>query len=234
MAFVKGFLAPLPVLAVLAAMLWLPTRVVTGGWDWPRAVWVVTVFGAAAMVGNGVLAVARPASYAVRQQPIVAGRAKRQPLIDAVGSVAYLVWILAWLAFIPLDVFRLRLLPPPPETLAAAGLAATVAGVVITYVAIGQNRFAAPTIHDQRGEGQQVIQTGLYGVVRHPLYSGGLLVYGGLGLALGSTTAALGVAVFLAFTLARIVIEEAWLREHLPDYAAYALRVRKRLIPFVL
>jgi protein-S-isoprenylcysteine O-methyltransferase Ste14 len=105
---------------------------------------------------------------------------------------------------------------------------------VIAQLAIAQNRYAAPTIHDQSAEGQQVIDTGLYGVVRHPLYAGLLLVYPGAALWLGSSAAAVASLGFLAMTLARIVIEERWLREHLPDYAAYARRVRGRLIPYLL
>lgn len=232
MAFVKGLIAPLPVLAVMAAMLVLPAGLLAGAWGWPRAWIVLAVFGVAVMLANGVLAVARPASFQVRRQPVLAEKAKRQPLIDVVGLVVYLVWILAWLAFIPLDVFRLHLAPAPDRLVTVAGGVAALAGVLITYTAIAQNRFAAPAIQDQSG--QQVIQTGLYGVVRHPFYAGMLLVYLGLGLALGSYVAALGVLVFLAFTLARIVIEEAWLRQNLAGYEAYARRVRGRLIPFLL
>jgi protein-S-isoprenylcysteine O-methyltransferase Ste14 len=126
------------------------------------------------------------------------------------------------------------LLPAPPWPVEAAGGLAVIAGVVISYVAIGQNQFAAPTIHDQSGDGQRVIDTGLYGVVRHPFYAGMLFVYAGWALWLGSYAALIGASVFLVLTLARIVIEEAWLRAALPDYADYARRVRGRLIPYLL
>ena len=168
----------------------------------------------------------------MRRQGIVAARGKRQPLIDAVGSVFYAVYMAAWFAFIPLDVLRLRLLPTPPWAIEAAGGIAVIAGVVVSYVAIGQNRFAAPTIYDQSG--QQVIDTGLYALVRHPFYAGMLLVYAGWALWLGSYAALIGASVFLVLTLARIVIEEAWLRKALPDYADYARRVRGRLVPFLI
>jgi len=185
------------------------------------------------MTGSGILAVLRPASFEVRQQGFVA-RGKRQPLIDAVGLFVYLAFILTWLAFIPLDVFKLKLLPAPSDAVSVAGLMAAVAGLTASCVAIGQNPFAAPTIHDQSGSGQRVIDTGLYGLVRHPLYAGMLFLYAGMALWLGSYAALIGALGFLFFTLARIAIEEAWLREHLPEYAAYARRVRWRLIPLVL
>ena len=57
---------------------------------------------------------------------------------------------------------------------------------------------------------------------------------GWLALALGSYAALIAASFFLIMTLARIVIEEAFLRKALPDYAAYAARVRARLIPYLL
>jgi len=234
MAFLKGFLSPLPFVAIAAALLLLTAGLGAGVWSWPSA-WVFLAFyGGVSMVGYGLLAVLRPESYAVRQQGMVAKAEKKQPLIDALGLIAYAVWMAAWFAFIPLDVFRLKLLAPPPQGVQWAGLAAVIAGLAISHLAIAQNRYAAPTIHDQSGEGQRVIDTGLYGLVRHPLYAGLLLVYTGAALWLGSTAAAIASAGFLVMTLARIVIEERWLREHLPDYAAYANRVRGRLIPYLL
>ncbi|MDB5423305.1 MAG: hypothetical protein JWQ29_721, partial [Phenylobacterium sp.] len=168
MAVLKGLLSPLPVLLAVTALLLAPAGLVSGVWAWPRAWAFLAVFSVMSIAGQVALAVAWPASFKVRQQSVVASKAKRQPLIDAVGSVFYALCIVAWFAFIPIDVFRLRLLAPPIAPLSAAGGAAAIAGVLITYVAIAQNRFAAPTIHDQSQDGQRVIDTGLYAVVRHP------------------------------------------------------------------
>jgi protein-S-isoprenylcysteine O-methyltransferase Ste14 len=234
MTVIKGLLAPAPVIAAAALLLVAPAGWLAGAWTWPRAWIFLAVFAAAQCAASATLAVVRPAAFAVRQQGLIAPRERRQPLIDAVGSVAYAIWITAWLAFIPLDVFRLHLLAAPASAMSAAGGLAAIAGVLITNLAIAQNRFAAPTIHDQGQEGQVVIQTGLYGLVRHPFYAGNLLLFAGAALWLGSYAALIATTVFLGATLARIVIEEAYLRELLPDYAAYARRVRGRLIPFLL
>jgi protein-S-isoprenylcysteine O-methyltransferase Ste14 len=234
MPVLKGLLAPLPLIAVAACLLLAPAGIVAGTWVWPRAWGFLAVVGAASLAGSAALAVAAPASFKVRQQGLFAAKEKRQPLIDAVGSVAYALYMMAWFAFIPIDVFRLRLLPPPSGSIATLGAAATIAGVAIAYTAIAQNRFAAPTIHDQTQDGQRVIDTGLYGLVRHPLYAGMLLTYAGAALWLGSYAALIGASGFLVMTLARIVIEEAYLRQTLPAYAGYARRVRGRLIPYVL
>lgn len=234
MPLLKGLLAPLPLIMTTAMLLLGTAGLVCGVWVWPRAWAFLAAFGVLSVLGSATLAVARPASFQVRQQGLVAAAEKRQPLIDAVGSVFYALCILAWFAFIPVDVFRLRLLPPPNDAVSAAGAVAAIVGVIISHAAIAQNRFAARTIHDQRPDGQHVIDTGLYGVVRHPFYAGALLVYAGVALWLGSVAALIGASGFLVLTLARILVEEAYLRRILPEYAGYARRVRGRLIPYLL
>ncbi|WP_293904810.1 isoprenylcysteine carboxylmethyltransferase family protein [Phenylobacterium sp.] len=234
MAVLKGLFAALAVVMAVAALLLVPAGLTAGGtWVWLRAWIAVAAIAIASGAGSAALAVFRPANFAMRQQGPVASKPQRQPLIDAVGLVAFLVYLVAWTAFIPLDVFSLRLLPSPSTAASLAGGLACVAGLLITQVAVAQNKFAAPTIHDQSADGQMVVDTGLYGLVRHPLYAGNLLFYAGLALWLGSTAALVGVVGLLLFTLARIVIEEGYLRANLPAYADYARRVRGRLIPFV-
>lgn len=234
MAVLRGLLAALPLILVTTALLLGTAGLACGIWIWPRAWGFLAVYTALSVGGSVTLAVARPASFQVRQQGLVAAKQRRQPLIDVVGSVAYALCILGWFIFIPLDVFRLRLLAPPIAALSDAGGAMAIAGVIVMYTAIGQNQFAARTIHDQRPDGQRVIDTGLYAVVRHPFYAGALLFYAGAALWLASLAALVAVSGFLVLTLARIVIEEAYLRQTLPAYAGYARRVRGRLIPYLL
>jgi protein-S-isoprenylcysteine O-methyltransferase Ste14 len=235
MAALKGFIAAQMVVAVAALLLLVPAGLTPGGtWIWPRAWALLAAVGLVSGMGSAWLAVYRPANFAMRQQGLLARKDQRQPLIDAVGLVAYVAYLIGWLAFIPLDVFTLRLLAPPSPAVSAAGALAGLSGLVVTQLAVAQNRFATPTIHDQSADGQRVIDTGLYAWIRHPLYAGNLLVFAGVALWLGSTAAAAGVLVMLVATLARIVIEERHLRAALPHYADYARRVRGRLVPFIL
>jgi protein-S-isoprenylcysteine O-methyltransferase Ste14 len=218
----------------MAIVLLVTPGLLEGTWAWPTAWVFLAVFAAGSALASALLAVLRPSSFRVRQQGWVARPEKKQPLIDGVGLLAYAVFMLCWFASIPLDVFRLQLLPAPSAVVQTLGALAVICGLSVAYVAIGQNRFAAPTIHDQSAEAQQVVQSGLYGVVRHPFYAGMLLVYPGTALWLGSYAAAIGSVGFVVMTLARIVIEERYLRKHLPGYEAYASRVRARLIPALL
>jgi protein-S-isoprenylcysteine O-methyltransferase Ste14 len=133
--------------------------------------------------------------------------------------------------FIPVDVFRLHLLPPPNQWISLAGAAAALAGCAFTPLAVWENRFAAPNVQQQAG--QTIVKSGIYAVIRHPIYLGNLLLIGGACLWLGSYASLWCFAYLLVATVARIWVEERELRTRLPDYAAYAREVRARLVPFV-
>ena len=101
----------------------------------------------------------------------------------------------------------------------------------IFFIVLRQNSFAASTIRVEPG--QPVVSTGVYAIVRHPLYSGALLLLVFTPLALGSYWTLI-VAVAMVFALVwRILDEERFLKQNLPGYTDYCRRVRYRLIPWV-
>lgn len=222
--------------ATCAVLLLVPAGLVPGGtWLWYRGLAFVAAFAAITLAGNVVLAIWRPPHFRVRRQSVVATPEKRQPLLDAVGSAGLIGFGMAWLVFIAVDAFRLHLLAVPNDWVAAAGGLAAMLGAALTPLAVWENRFATPNVQDQTGQGQAIVETGVYRFVRHPIYLGNLLLAGGAPLWLGSYAAALvGVGVLLVMTAGRIWIEERDLRARLPAYDDYARRVRGRLIPFVL
>jgi protein-S-isoprenylcysteine O-methyltransferase Ste14 len=126
------------------------------------------------------------------------------------------------------DYGRIRAFEP---YVAAVGLALMVAGTALRWSAI-RALWSYFTVNVSILEGQRVIKRGLYGVVRHPAYTGLLLRYFGFGLAFANwLSAALIFLPLLMATLYRIRVEEAALREHFgEEYAAYA-SVTKRLVP---
>jgi protein-S-isoprenylcysteine O-methyltransferase Ste14 len=221
--------------AIVGVLLLVPAGLVPGGtWLWPRGLGFVGTYGLVLVAGNLALAIWRPAHFRVRQQSVVAAREKRQPRIDAVGSVVFLTFLSGWVAFIPIDVFRLHLFPAPGAWISWAGGIIALLGESLTPIAVWENRFATPNVQDQTGQGQRIVDTGVYALVRHPLYLGNLLMSAGAALWLGSSAALLGVGLMLAVTAGRIAIEEKHLRANFPAYADYARRVRGRLIPFLL
>jgi protein-S-isoprenylcysteine O-methyltransferase Ste14 len=229
-----GLLAALRADLTFAALLLVPAGLAPGGtWLWVRGLSFVGVFSAVSVAGNMALARLRPAHFQVRQQGVVASKDKRQPWLDAVGAAGLVAFGLAWLVFLPLDVFWLRLLPAPPFWVSVVGGVGVMVGMALTPLAVWENRFATPNVQEQGG--QVIAETGVYRLVRHPLYLGNLLLSGGAPLWLGSYAAAtIGVGVVLVMTVGRIVIEERDLRARLPAYEDYASRVRARLIPFVM
>jgi protein-S-isoprenylcysteine O-methyltransferase Ste14 len=94
-----------------------------------------------------------------------------------------------------------------------------------------ENTFTSATI--EIAEGQQVIATGPYAVVRHPMYASTLLYLLGTPLALGSWWGLLGLAFIVPFLLWRLLDEERLLARELPGYTDYQARVRYRLVPLL-
>lgn len=99
---------------------------------------------------------------------------------------------------------------------------------VFTKVCL-ENHFASATI--ELHEGQNVVSTGMYGVVRHPMYAGALLLLLGIPLSLGSVWAGLLILFATGILIWRITDEEKFLLSHLNGYAEYCDKVRYRLIP---
>ena len=130
-----------------------------------------------------------------------------------------------------LDAFHWHMLPSPPLVLASVGLGLFALGWTIIAVALRANPFAVTVVRLQHERQHAVVDTGIYGVVRHPMYAGNPLVNVGLGLWLGSYAAVLFAAIPLALLMVRIGLEERFLLRELPGYREYAARVPYRLLP---
>ena len=123
--------------------------------------------------------------------------------------------------------FQWLVLPKPISFIAAAIF---LVGYILYAEVLRENAYLSRTIEVQ--EGQKVIDTGLYGVVRHPMYGATLLLFLAMPLVLGSIYALL---VFLAYPVliaVRIKNEEKVLEKELTGYAEYKQKVKHRLIPF--
>jgi protein-S-isoprenylcysteine O-methyltransferase Ste14 len=99
------------------------------------------------------------------------------------------------------------------------------------YRVFRENTYGAATV--QVVEGQSVISTGPYAVVRHPMYSWALVMMLGMPLALGSWWGLLAVTTAVAGIVARLLDEERFLAGHLAGYPEYKRKVRYRLVPIV-
>ena len=94
-----------------------------------------------------------------------------------------------------------------------------------------ENAWLSRTVEVQ--EGQCVVDHGLYGVVRHPMYSASVLLFLSMPLVLNSPLSFLVMLCYLPLIAKRIRNEEKLLQKELPGYEEYAERVKYRLIPFI-
>ena len=94
-----------------------------------------------------------------------------------------------------------------------------------------ENAFLSRTIEVQQG--QIVVDSGLYGVVRHPMYAASLVLFLSMPLVLGSIFSFLVMLAYPPLIIRRIRGEERLLKKELPGYEEYCGRVKYRLVPFV-
>jgi protein-S-isoprenylcysteine O-methyltransferase Ste14 len=118
-----------------------------------------------------------------------------------------------------------------PGWLSVLGNVLVALGLLIDLAVFRENSFGASTI--ERMEGQRVIATGPYALVRHPMYVGVLVMLAGVPLALGSYWGLLLVLAAVPILVLRILDEEHMLRRELDGYEAYTRNVRWRLVPGV-
>lgn len=111
------------------------------------------------------------------------------------------------------------------------GDALVAIGFYFIFLVYRENSYTSATI--EVAEGQKVISTGPYAIVRHPMYASASLYLFGTPLALGSSWGLVVFGAMLPFLLWRLVDEERFLAKNLPGYTEYQKRVRYRLIPFV-
>ncbi len=106
---------------------------------------------------------------------------------------------------------------------------------IIAYIlyaeVLRENTYLSRTIEVQ--ENQRVIDTGLYGIVRHPMYSATLLLFLSVPLILGSLYSFIIFLIYPIIIAKRIKGEEAFLEKELDGYSEYKNKVRYRMIPFV-
>ena len=118
-----------------------------------------------------------------------------------------------------------------PRGVSIAAAVAFLLAYLLYAEVLRENAWLSRTIEVQ--EGQRVVDTGLYGIVRHPMYSATLLLFLAMPLVLGSLAALVIFLAYPAIIVFRLLQEEKYLARELPGYEAYLEKVRWRLIPFI-
>ncbi|MBP3085126.1 methyltransferase family protein [Mycolicibacterium fortuitum] len=186
----------------------------------------VAVFMATTMVPSIYLAVRDPAALQRRLHggPTAETRLVQKIVIWAVTGSAFAAFVLSALdhrfgwSNVPIAVVVL-------------GNVLVAVGLVLAQAVVFQNSFAGASIRVE--DEQLLVSTGLYGLVRHPMYFGAVLMMFGTPLALGSYWALLVSILAVPIFGVRIADEEKMLRAELDGYDEYARKVRYRLLPYV-
>ena len=148
----------------------------------------------------------------------------QQELIRRSGEMFIAAFILAGLNF------RFGWLSLPQWVVRAASAVFLLAYLMWGEV-LRENAWLSRTVEVQQG--QRVVDSGLYGVLRHPMYAASVLLFLSMPLILNSIFSFLAMLGYLPLIIARIQSEERLLKSELPGYEEYMERVRFRLIPFV-
>jgi protein-S-isoprenylcysteine O-methyltransferase Ste14 len=165
---------------------------------------------------------------AIERRVRVGPTAEREPAQKIISALIIASFIAA--SVVPAFDHRFGWSPVPPAV-SILGDALVAFSFLIFFLVLKANSYAASTIKVE--EGQPVISSGPYALVRHPMYSGALVLIAGTPLALGSWWGVLLLVPFLPVLLWRLLDEERFLRKNLPGYAAYTQKVRYRLIPAI-
>ncbi|HKP40445.1 MAG TPA: isoprenylcysteine carboxylmethyltransferase family protein [Mycobacterium sp.] len=197
-----------------------------GTFDYWRGWAFIAVFAAATTIPSIYLAVKNPAALKRRMQAGPA--AETRPLQKFIISVAFLS-MGTTIVVSALD-FRFGW-SSVPAAISIAGDVLVAVGLGIAMLTTIQNGYASANITVEAG--QELVSTGLYAVVRHPMYFGNVVLMIGIPLALGSYWALLFVVPGLAVLAVRILDEEKVLTQELAGYCDYAQRVHYRLVPYV-
>ena len=220
--YIRGILANLLTLAVLLACLFIPAGTIN---YWQAWVFVAVFEGSAQALGI---------YFLINDRKLVERRMNIGPVAEQrpAQKVISAVFMLGFVGFVALPAFDHRFgWSPVAPVVSVIANAMIILSFLLFFVVMKSNTYAASTI--QVEEGQPVVSTGLYAYVRHPMYSGALLLLAAMPLALGSWWCVFLLVPFFPVLVWRILDEEIFLRENLPGYAEYMQRVRYRLVPRV-
>jgi protein-S-isoprenylcysteine O-methyltransferase Ste14 len=220
-AVVKGLVSAILGLAVFGLLLFLPA----GTFHYWQAWVFLAVFALSTWI---------PSVYLMRTNPAALERRMRGPLAETrtLQRIVIAVIFICFPAMFVVSALDHRFgWSPVPATVSLAGDALVAIGLTLDMFVVIQNGYAAVNVVVE--DGQRLISSGLYGLVRHPMYTGNVLLMLGVPLALGSYWGLLFVIPGLIVLVLRIRDEEDLLAHELTGYREYTRHVRYRLLPYV-
>ena len=210
-------------LLVMAALLFLPAWT----FDYRQAWAFLAVFGASALAIT---------LYLIKKDPrllerrVYAGptaeKETSQKIIQSITSIGFMGMLV-----VPALDHRFHWWPAVPFFAAVGGDVLVALGFLIIFLVYKENTFTSATIEVYPE--QKVVSSGLYALVRHPMYMGCLVMFVGMILSLGSWWGLVMFALMMPALIWRMFDEEKLLTKDLPGYAECKNTVRYRLVPFI-
>jgi len=157
---------------------------------------------------------------------------KDQKSWDKVIVLALLMLSMIWLPLPGLDAVRYQW-SHLPLALKVLGFTGLMPSFLIFFLTMKENPHLSTVVRIQQDRGHKVITTGPYKYVRHPMYSGMIILYLSFPLSLGSFYALILSLAFIFLIILRTYLEDKTLQKELSGYHEYAKRVRYRLVPGV-
>lgn len=211
----KAYLVPIIIMIVMGVILFLPAGSLRfwQAWIWWLGISVLTIFMTAYFLKKSPELLSRRMKFKEKEST------RKPPVILKLYFLAFLI---------PGFDFRFHWSTVPIWLIIASNAIVFLGYIFIIFV-FKENSYASTII--QVDQEQQVIKTGPYSIVRHPMYFGLLLILLFSPLALGSYWAILPSLLCIPLLVLRIKSEEEVLLETLPGYKDYCLKTRSRLIP---
>ena len=206
-------------LLLVGLLLFLPA----GTFRWPQA-WLLIGILFVPMFAAGLFMMWKNPNLLRKRLDAREEQDKQKTVIRLSGLMFLAAFVIAGLNF------RFGWIPLPMSVSYAAAVVFLLAYALYAEV-LRENVYLSRTVEVQTG--QKVIDTGLYGIVRHPMYMSTLVLFLSMPLVLGSVISFAVMLFYIPIIAKRIRNEEKVLEEGLPGYREYKARVRYKVIPYI-
>ena len=204
---------------LVSGLLFIPA----GTWNYPQG-WLLMGILFVPMFIAGLVMMKMNPELLKKRLNVKEEKTEQRQVIAFSGIMFLAAFISAGLSF----RYQWLMLPAPVSILAVIVFLASYA---LYAEVLRENTYLSRTVEVQ--ENQKVIDTGLYGIVRHPMYMATVFLFLAMPLVLGSVISFLIMLLYIPIIIKRIRNEEQVLAEGLPGYSEYMEKVKYRLIPFI-
>lgn len=216
----------------LVAQLVYPLFIVglAGDWRWVEG-WIFGLwFSGFCLITITYLYLHDPALLVERSRlPGTGGEPTWDRFVLAATSASFLIWLIV----MPLDAMRFHWTASFPAELRVLGAFLLLPASFFMFRAMADNTYASTLVRIQEERSQKVVSSGVYRLVRHPMYLGAICMTLGAPLLLGSWYGLALTPLTIGILVIRIIGEERLLADRLEGYDAYRQKVRFRLLPRV-